>query len=73
MADKKYKIPVSIVATASKHIGFVFCDSIEEYNKLALELWTDLGGDGLRENISNDFEIAGDSDIQGVKEDDLTP
>lgn len=68
---KKYKIPVIIVATASKVIGEIECDSLEEYNKKVDEFLKKKGFPSIHTNISNDFEV-GDSEIEEVKAEDLT-
>ena len=67
---KKYKVPVTIIATASHTIGEVEVDSIEEFKEKAEELWEELGFDHPTVNISNDFDL-GDWEMNEVEERDL--
>ncbi len=66
----KYKIPVMIQACASTVIGHVECDSLEEYNKRAEDLWESKDYDSPTANIRNDFDL-GDWEFYEVKEDHL--
>lgn len=66
----KYNIPVTIQTIASKHIGFVECDSLEEYNVKAAALWEEQDFEYPTTNISNDFDLS-DWDISMVNSDDL--
>ena len=70
MSKPKYKIPVSIVTTASHSIGVVECNSLEEFNQKAEELWEKLGYDSPNTNASNDFDLA-DWDIYQMDESEL--
>ena len=67
---KKYKIPVSIQTIASKIIGFVECDNIDEFNELAEKLWEEKGYEHPTINCSNDFDL-NDWDISEIENDDL--
>ena len=66
----KYEIPVSIQCIASKTIGTVKCDTLEEFKEKAEKLWESQGYDYPRANISNDFDL-NDWDLSEVREDDL--
>lgn len=66
----KYKIPVAIQTIASKYIGTVECDSIEEYKEKAADLWESQDFDYPTVNITNDFDL-NDWDILAVNKDDL--
>lgn len=67
----KYRVPVSIEAFASKVIGHVECDSVEEFHQKAEELWESQGWESPATNITNDFEIDGEWEIPEMKEKDL--
>lgn len=66
----KYKMPVMITTTASKFIGYVECDGVEDYHDKAEELWDSLDNESPTTNISNDFEL-GDFDIAKIDNFDL--
>ena len=66
----KYKIPVTIQTTASRMIGDVECDSLEEFEEKAELLWEAQNYDSPRTNIDNDFDL-GDWDISVITESDL--
>ena len=65
--SKKYRIPVTIIASASHTIGEVECDSLEEFEELAEELWKSQGYDAPNINATNNFDL-GDWDIAEVPE-----
>ena len=66
----KYRLPVVIETTASHVVGFVECDSVEEFNKKSYDLWESKDFDYPSANISNDFDLC-DWDIAEIGEDDL--
>ena len=67
----KYRIPVSIHAYASYYIGDVECDSIEEFHEKADALWESKDWYSPNANISNDFDIDGEWEIDDLKDSDL--
>ena len=66
----KYNVAVHIQTSASKCIGHVECDSLEEFNKKAEELWESQEHDCPSTNTTNDFDL-GDWDFLDVSESDL--
>jgi hypothetical protein len=70
MKMSKYRIPVGIQAVASTGIGVVECDSLEEFNEKADELWKSQDYDAPSINCTNDFDL-NDWDITEIDEDDL--
>jgi len=66
----KYSIPVSIETIACKTIGVIECDTLEEFNKKADDLWESQGWDSPSTNISNNFEL-NDWEISEVEEGEL--
>lgn len=67
---KKYSVPVTIQTCATKTIGVVECDTIQEYREKAEAMWEEQGYDYPSTNISNDFEIH-DWDLSEVHVSDL--
>lgn len=67
---KKYKVPVYILSTASKYIGEVEFDTIEEYNEKKDKLWEKLDYDTPSLYACNDFDL-GDWDIEELEDNDL--
>ena len=61
----KVKIPVVIIATASKHIGDIWVEKLEDFEEAAEKLWKEKDYDIISGNSTNDFDI-GDSDIEGI-------
>ncbi len=53
---KKYKMPVEISTIATKTIGEIEFDTIEEYHKKAQELWESQEYDRPSVYACNDFE-----------------
>lgn len=51
------KIPVIITATASKFIGEVKVESIEEYEDAAEKLWSETNYKTITTNSTNDFDV----------------
>ena len=69
---KKYRVPVSAVAQVSKHAGYIECDSFEEFEKLLDEKYDQFIDSGhISTNISNDFEVSGDTELNETTKDDL--
>ncbi len=66
----KYIIPVLIETVASHVIGEVECDSLEEFEKKAEELWEAQDHDYPTTNIHNNFDL-NEWDITKMEEDDL--
>jgi len=66
----KYKIPVVIQTIASKTVGFIECDSVEEYSEKAGDLWESMDYEYPTTNVSNDFDLS-DWDIHVIDSDDL--
>ena len=66
----KYKVPVEIHSYASKNIGFIECNTIDEFKEKAEELWESQNYDYPSINISNDFDLS-DWDMSEITEDDL--
>ena len=54
---KNYKAAVYIETAASKYMGEVEFDSIEEYNEKAQELWDSKDNDYPTTNITNNFDL----------------
>jgi hypothetical protein len=67
----KYKIPVVIQTIASKTIGEVECSSFEEFAEKAADLWESTGFYVPTTNITNDFDLSGDWDVDIVEEDEF--
>ena len=59
-----------IQTVASKVVGFVECDSVDDYQEKAEALWESQGNDYPTTNISNDFDL-GDFDLSVVDNFDL--
>ena len=58
----KYKVPVYVVAQASKVVGHIECDDYKSYIKELDNFMDSEPWEGISVNISNDFEV-GDSDV----------
>ncbi len=72
LGDKKakYAIQVSTKAYASKHVGVIYWNTEEEYNKLLDDNCDQIMEEGgFSTNVSNDFEV-GDIDIEEIKFDE---
>ena len=70
--SKKYRVPVLTYVRISKHAGYIECDSFAEYKKLLDEGFDKFIDDGhISPNVSNDFELDGDVDIDELEEDDI--
>jgi len=54
---KKFKAQVYIESTASKYIGEIEFDSIEEYKEKAADLWESQDYEYPTINISNNFDL----------------
>lgn len=67
----KYKTAVYIETYASKHIGEVEFDSVDEYFEKAEKLWANQDYDSPTLNCHNNFDLGDDWDISEVKESDL--
>lgn len=68
---KKYKADVHIQTVASKHIGTVEFDTIEEFYDKADKLWESRGWDSPSLNCHNDFDLGGDWELNNITESDL--
>lgn len=64
------KIPVYITTSVSHSIGKVECETTEEYNEKAQDLWESQEFDSPTTNCHNDFDI-GEWEIEELKESDL--
>lgn len=73
MSNEKIKVPVYIIASATKHIGDVELEegTVEEYEEKAGLLWEEKGFDHPTLNVHNDFDM-GDWDIMKQSEADLS-
>ncbi len=66
----KYQIPVTIITCASHTIGYVMCDSVDEYYEKAEALWEKHENYYPSNSLSNEFDL-GDWDIMDVVDEDL--
>ena len=62
---KKYKAQVYIQTIATKHIGSVEFDTIEEYNDKSHKLWESQDYEAPSTNISNNFDL-NDWELSGI-------
>jgi len=72
LGDKKakYAIQVGTKSYASKHVGVIYCNTEEEYNKLLDDNFDQIMDDGhFSINVSNDFDLS-DVDIEEIKFDE---
>ena len=67
----KYKTQVYIETWASKHIGSVEFDSIEEYNEKAQALWESQDFDSPTLNCHNNFDLGDDWETSKIDVSDL--
>jgi dTDP-4-dehydrorhamnose 3,5-epimerase-like enzyme len=67
----KYKTSVYIETYASKHIGEVEFNSVEEYFEKAEKLWESQNYDSPTLNCHNNFDLGDDWDISKISENDL--
>jgi len=59
----KYRIPVHTSTYATKHAGYIECDTYEEYQQQYIDREDEFYNEGhMSTNISNDFEI-GDVEV----------
>ncbi len=66
----RYKIPVVIETIATHVIGEVECDSLEEYEEKAEDLWKEQGWEHPGTFHDNKFDL-GDWDFAKVTDEDL--
>jgi len=66
---KKVKVPVYLQAMATRFIGDVEIESLEDFNDAAFKLLEETGMD-ISANISNDFDMD-DSEIQPIDQEDF--
>lgn len=56
--SKKYRVPVTIRTEATATVGYIECDSAEEFNEKAEKLWDEMGNESPSTNCSNDFDLS---------------
>ena len=70
--SKKYKVIVSTYVRVSKVAGYIECDSFEEYDTIMARDYENYLEEGhISTNISNDFELDGDVEVQVLDPEDL--
>ena len=70
--SKKYRVPVSTYLRVSKHAGYIECDSFEEYEKILDERYDEFLDEGhISTNVSNDFEVSSDIEVEEMGKDDI--
>ena len=70
--SKKYKVPVSTFVRVSKHAGYIECDTFAEYQKILERDYDELHDKGhISTNVSNDFEVDGDVEIDEIQKEDF--
>ncbi len=69
---KKFSVPVSTYVRVNKFVKNIECDSFEEYDTIMTRDYHELLEEGyISHNITNDFEVDGDTEVDIIEPEDF--